>query len=316
MKKVKLFFTTLVALMIATVAFAQNVRVSGTITDAVTGEAVPGATIQLVGSATNYALSDALGNYSISVPKDGVLAVSCLGFVSVEVPVSGRAVVNITLEAEAQELEETIVVAFGKSTKEAFTGSAKVLGDEQLSLSQVSSVTDALAGQVAGVQLISSNGAPGSSATIRVRGISSINAGKDPLIIVDGAPYDGDMNNIAPSDIESMTVLKDAASNALYGARGANGVIMITTKKGNRGQAVVSFDAKVGINTKALQEYETISDPRAYYEQHYKALYNYYVAADGLNLSASEAHMRANDNLFSAESGGLGYQTYTFPTTC
>ena len=314
MKKVKLFFTTLVALLIATVAFAQNVRVSGTITDAVTGEAVPGATIQLVGSATNYALSDALGNYSISVPKDGVLAVSCLGFVSIEVPVSGRAVVNITLEAEAQELEETIVVAFGKSTKEAFTGSAKVLGDEQLSLSQVSSVTDALAGQVAGVQLISSNGAPGSTATIRVRGISSINAGKDPLIIVDGAPYDGDMNNIAPSDIESMTVLKDAASNALYGARGANGVIMITTKKGNRGQAVVSFDAKVGINTKALQEYETISDPRAYYEQHYKALYNYYVAADGLNLSASEAHMRANDNLFSAESGGLGYQTYTFPT--
>ena len=314
MKKVKLFFTTLVALMIATVAFAQNVRVSGTITDAVTGEAVPGATIQLVGSATNYALSDALGNYSISVPKDGVLAVSCLGFVSIEVPVSGRAVVNITLEAEAQELEETIVVAFGKSTKEAFTGSAKVLGDEQLSLSQVSSVTDALAGQVAGVQLISSNGAPGSTATIRVRGISSINAGKDPLIIVDGAPYDGDMNNIAPSDIESMTVLKDAASNALYGARGANGVIMITTKKGNRGQAVVSFDAKVGINTKALQEYETISDPRAYYEQHYKALYNYYVAADGLNLSASEAHMRANNNLFSAESGGLGYQTYTFPT--
>jgi TonB-linked SusC/RagA family outer membrane protein len=314
MKKVKLFFTTLVALLIATVAFAQNVRVSGTITDAVTGEAVPGATIQLVGSATNYALSDALGNYSISVPKDGVLAVSCLGFVSIEVPVSGRAVVNITLEAEAQEIEETIVVAFGKSTKEAFTGSAKVLGDEQLSLSQVSSVTDALAGQVAGVQLISSNGAPGSSATIRVRGISSINAGKDPLIIVDGAPYDGDMNNIAPSDIESMTVLKDAASNALYGARGANGVIMITTKKGNRGQAVVSFDAKVGLNTKALQEYETISDPRAYYEQHYKALYNYYTAADGLNLSASEAHMRANDNLFSAESGGLGYQTYTFPT--
>ena len=313
MKKIKLFFTALVALMTATVAFAQNVRVSGSVTDAVTGEAVPGAAIQLVGSATNYALTDALGNYSISVPKDGVLAVSCLGYLAQEIQVAGRTVINIALSAEAESLEETIVVAFGKSTKEAFTGSAKVLGDEQLALSQVSSVTDALAGQVAGVQLISSNGAPGSSATIRVRGISSINAGKDPLIIVDGAPYDGDMNNIAPSDIESMTVLKDAASNALYGARGANGVIMITTKKGNRGQAVVSFDAKVGINTKALQEYETISDPRAYYEQHYKALYNYYTAADGLNLTAAEAHLRANDNLFSAASGGLGYQAYTIP---
>ena len=114
MKKVKLFFTTLVALMIATVAFAQqNVRVSGTVTDAATGEAVPGATIQLVGSATNYALSDALGNFSISVPKDGVLEVSCLGFVSVEVAVAGRSVVNVALESDAQQLEETIVVAYG-----------------------------------------------------------------------------------------------------------------------------------------------------------------------------------------------------------
>ena len=313
MKKIKLFFTALVALMTATVAFAQNIEVTGTITDASNGEAVPGATIQLVGSQTNYGYSDALGNYFISVPKNGLLAVSCMGYVTQEVAVNGRAVINVALDPEAQELEETIVVAFGKSTKEAFTGSAKVLGDEQLSLSQVSSATNALAGQVAGVQLISSNGAPGSNATIRVRGISSINAGKDPLIVVDGVPYDGDMNNIAPSDIESMTVLKDAASNALYGARGANGVIMITTKKGARGNTIVTFDAKVGINTKALQEYETISDPRAYYEQHYKALYNYYTAADGLGLPAAEAHMRANDNLFLAEAGGLGYQTYTFP---
>ena len=313
MKKVRLFFTALVALMTATVAFAQNIEVTGTVTDAVNGEAVAGATIQLAGSETNYTYSDALGAFTIRVPKNAVLAVSCMGFVSQEVNVAGRAVVNIALQPENELLEETIVVAFGKSTKEAFTGSAKVLDDEQLALSQVSSVTDALAGQVAGVQLISSNGAPGSSATIRVRGISSINAGKDPLIIVDGSPYDGDMNNIAPSDIESMTVLKDAASNALYGARGANGVIMITTKKGNRGNAVVSFDAKVGLNTKALQEYETISDPRAYYEQHYKALYNYYTAADGLGLNAAEAHMRANDNLFVAENGGVGYQAYTFP---
>lgn len=174
-------------------------------------------------------------------------------------------------------------------------------------------MTNALAGQVAGVQLVSSSGAPGSSATIRVRGISSINAGNDPLIIVDGTPFDGDMNNIAPSDIESMTVLKDAASNALYGARGANGVIMITTKKGKQGQPLVSFDAKVGVNTNALQEYETISDPRAYYEQHYKALYNYYTAADGLALTGDEAYLRANANLFNAAAGGLGYQTYTIP---
>ena len=112
MKKVKLFFTTLVALMIATVAFAQqNVRVSGTVTDAATGEAVPGATIQLVGSATNYALSDALGNFSISVPRDGVLEISCLGFVSVEVAVAGRSVVNVALESDAQQLEVACTVS-------------------------------------------------------------------------------------------------------------------------------------------------------------------------------------------------------------
>ena len=311
MKKAKLFLSTLFVLLGVTLA-AQNVQVSGVVSES-NGDAVTGVAVQLKGSTTTYAMTDVYGNYRITVPSNGTLTFTCLGFKTVEVPVAGRAVIDVVLEADTEMLSETIVVAFGKSTKEAFTGSAKVLGDEKISLSQVSSATSALAGQVAGVQLISSNGAPDASATIRVRGISSINAGKDPLIVVDGVPYDGKMNNIAPSDIESMTVLKDAASNALYGARGANGVIMITTKKGKVGQAVVSFDARIGANTKALQEYDTFRDPRAYYEQHYKALYNYYTAADGLGLTAEEAYMRANDNLFDVTAGGLGYQTYTFP---
>jgi len=290
---------------------AQNISVSGTVRDT-EGEPIPGAGILIEGTQQGVA-ADVDGQFSLSAPARGVLVVSSLGFVDQRIPINGRSVINVVLEFDTNLLDETIVVAFGKSTKEAFTGSAKVLGDEQLALSQVASVTNALAGQVAGVQLLSSNGAPGANSTIRVRGISSINAGKDPLIVVDGVPYDGDMNNIAPSDIESMTVLKDAASNALYGARGANGVIMLTTKRGKMGQALVSFDAKVGINTRALQEYETISDPRATYEQHYKAMYNYYTAADGLGLSADEAYMRANENLFNAAEGGLGYQAYTLP---
>ena len=305
----KLFFTVL-AVLIGTVAFAQNVTVTGSVKDSSTDEFVPFASIQVKGTMTG-ASTDADGLFSMTVPSNGVLVFSSLGYHSVEVPVEGRTVINVVLTPDTETLNETIVVAFGTSTKEAFTGSAKVIGDEKLAQSQVSNVTNALAGQVAGVQLVSSNGAPGSSATIRVRGISSINAGNDPLIIVDGAPFDGDMNNIAPSDIETMTVLKDAASNALYGARGANGVIMITTKKGRQGEAMVSFDAKVGVNTNALQEYETISDPRAFYEQHYKSLYNYYT--DGLGLSADEAYMRANENLFDAAAGGLGYQVYTIP---
>ena len=307
----KLFFTVL-AVLIGSVAYAQNITVTGSVKDSSTDEFVPFASIQLKGTMTG-ASTDADGLFTMTVPADGVLVFSSLGYHTLEVPVDGKKTFNVILDPDTQVLSETIVVAFGTSTKEAFTGSAKVLGDEKLAQSQVSNVTNALAGQVAGVQLVSSSGAPGSNASIRVRGISSINAGLEPLIIVDGAPFDGDMNNIAPSDIESMTVLKDAASNALYGARGANGVIMITTKKGKQGQPLVSFDAKVGVNTNALQEYETINDPRAYYEQHYKALYNYYTAADGLSLSADEAYMRANENLFNAAAGGLGYQTYTIP---
>ena len=307
----KLFFTVL-AVLIGSVAYAQNITVTGSVKDSSTDEFVPFASIQLKGTMTG-ASTDADGLFTMTVPADGVLVFSSLGYHTLEVPVDGKKTFNVVLDPDTQVLSETIVVAFGTSTKEAFTGSAKVLNEEKLAQSQVSNVTNALAGQVAGVQLVSSSGAPGSTASIRVRGISSINAGLEPLIIVDGAPFDGDMNNIAPSDIESMTVLKDAASNALYGARGANGVIMITTKRGKQGQAVVSFDAKVGVNTNALQEYETISDPRAYYEQHYKSLYNYYTAADGLGLSADEAYMRANENLFNAAAGGLGYQTYTIP---
>lgn len=292
--------------------WGQTVSVRGVVRDAGTDETIPYASVLLKGT-TQGTSADADGAYSLSVPSGSVLVFSSVGYTSYETNVTGSGVINVRLTPDAEFLNETIVVAFGQSTKEAFTGSAKVLDDEKLALSQVADVTSALAGQVAGVQLVSNSGAPGSSATIRIRGISSIYAGNTPLIVVDGVPFDGDMNNIAPSDIESMTVLKDAASNALYGARGANGVIMITTKKGKRGQALVSFDAKYGVNTNALQEYETIRDPRAYYEQHYKALYNYYAATDGYGLSGAEAHVLANKNLFDAANGGLGYQTYRIP---
>lgn len=300
------------ALFVTTLAFAQNINVTGIVTDSSNGEGIPFASVQLKGTMTGVS-TDAEGHYSISVSGNGTLVFSSVGYTTREVEINHKATLNVVLDPDAEFLDETIVVAFGTTTKEAFTGSAKVIGDETLALSQVSNVTSALAGQVAGVQLVSSNGAPGSSPTIRIRGISSINAGKDPLIIVDGAPYDGDMNNISPADIESMTVLKDAASNALYGARGANGVIMITTKRAKKGQAVVSFDAKVGVNTKAIQHYQTINDPRGHYEQQYLALYNYYTNADGLGLSPAEAYINANKNINSANSGGTGYQIFTVP---
>lgn len=138
---------------------------------------------------------------------------------------------KVVLRTNSEMLDEVMVVAFGTAKKSAFTGSATVVDSEKLEQSQVTSVTNALAGAVPGVTLTSNNGAPGSTSSIKIRGFSSINAGNDPLIIIDGAPYSGDLSNLNPSDVESMTVLKDAASNALYGARGANGVVIITTKR-------------------------------------------------------------------------------------
>ena len=219
---------------------------------------------------------------------------------------------KVVLRTNSEMLDEVMVVAFGTAKKSAFTGSAKVVSSEKLEQSQVTSVTNALAGAVPGVTLTSNNGAPGSTSSIKIRGFSSINAGNDPLIIVDGAPYNSDqLTNLNPNDVESMTVLKDAASNALYGARGANGVIIITTKKANqKGEATVTFDAKWGANTRALQHYDVITDPGQYYEMHYGAMKNYYMNVMGMSDQA--AWKEANKNLFGSN-GGLGYNVYTVP---
>ncbi len=310
MRKMRLFFAAM-ALLVSALAYGQNITVTGTVTDSSNGEPIPFASIQLKGTMTG-ASADVNGAYSISVPSDGVMVFSSIGYVTIEEQVAGKAVHNVALSPDTQALEETIVVAFGTATKSAFTGSAAVVNDETLAKKQVASVTNALAGAVAGVQLTSSNGAPGSSSTIRIRGFSSLNAGMNPLIIVDGAPYSGDIANINQADVESMTVLKDAASNALYGARGANGVIIITTKKAKSGDAIVTFDAKVGVNTKALQQYNIITDPAMYYEKHYQALTNYYTNSQG--KTADEAWALANKYITGDQgNGGLGYQIYTLP---
>ncbi|MCD8208748.1 MAG: SusC/RagA family TonB-linked outer membrane protein [Bacteroidales bacterium] len=314
MKKFIFLMVGVLALMSAQTAFAQRGNeVTGVITDNATGETVPFASVRVDGTMTGVSAS-ADGTYSISVPSrdESVLVFSFVGYKTQLVPVNGRGVIDIALEPDALALKETIVVAFGTATKESFTGSAKVMDESDLAKVQVSSVTNALAGAVPGVQLTSANGAPGSSKTIRVRGFSSINAGNGPLIIVDGAPYAGDVANINPNDVESLTVLKDAASNALYGARGANGVIMITTKSAKTtGKAEVTFDAKWGQNSRALQYYETVSSPAQYYEMHYGAVNNYYL---NNGYSATAAWQRTNANLFGdAGNGGLGYNVYTIP---
>ncbi len=306
------FFTTALAVLALHVAVqAQDLTVTGTVTDSSSGEPVPFASIQIKGTLSGGS-ADTDGNYSILVEEGAVLVFSSIGYTDREVEVAGRSVIDVSLDPDTQTLEETIVVAFGTATKESFTGSATVLNSSEISKVQSSDATRSLEGMVAGVQMTTASGTLGSSPTIIIRGIGSINAGTAPLYVVDGVPYSGDMNNLNPSDIESMTILKDAASNALYGARGANGVIMITTKKAKSGEAVVNVDAKWGWNSKALREYDYITDPAEYYEAHYAALYNYY--RNGQGYSSADAHNIANATVAgSTNDGGLGYQVFTYP---
>lgn len=289
-------------------AVAQNKQVSGTVTDA-NGAPVIGATVIVDGTNTGTTTGPD-GKFTLYAPINGSLQISFIGYEDQLVAIAGKTNLQIQLKEDVTALEDVIVVAFGTAKKEAFTGSASVVKSDDIAKSQVGNVAQSLAGKVAGVQLVNTSGQPGSAPSIHIRGISSISASTQPLYVVDGMPYEGDLANINPSDIESMTVLKDATSNALYGARGANGVVMITTKRGKVGEAVVNLDAKWGVNSRALKEYDVIKDPAQYYETHYNALYNY--AYLDQHKSKGDAHLWANENLISG-SYGLGYQVYSVP---
>ena len=310
MKKIRVFFTAMVLLALSFAAAAQNITVRGTVKDEA-GEAIVGANVVLQGSRTVYTMTDVSGAFTLNVPSNGVLDVNCMGYLSQEVPVGGRTSIAIVLVDDNQLLDETIVVAYGTATKSSFTGSAAMVDSETISKKLSSKVTSALAGTTPGVQIISSSGDPtGGSQTIRIRGIGSMTASSDPLIVVDGVPYEGSISDINPNDVESMSVLKDAAASAIYGHRGANGVIIITTKKGQSGDATVRFDARFGVNSRLIPNYDVITDPAEYYETYYKLMYNKYYYT---GHTVAESYAYADNNLFNENNGGLGYQVYTVP---
>ena len=305
----KIVLSLIAVLVLGLYAFAQNKQVSGTVSDA-NGNPVAGATVMVDGTSIGTT-TNAAGQYSLSAPADGTLSVTFIGYVGQQLPIAGKSRIDVTMHEDTQAIDDVIVVAFGTSKKEAFTGSATVIKADDIAKSQQSNVAQSLAGKVAGVQISNESGKPGANPIVRIRGFSSINAEKDPLWIVDGTPYEGDLNNLNPNDIESMTVLKDAASNALYGARGANGVIMVTTKKARGQEATVTVDAKWGVNSRAMQSYDYIKNPAQYYETYYTALNSYYRSQ---GMSESTAHAMANKNLAASKNdGGLGYMVYSVP---
>lgn len=317
MKKLFLLFLTVISLAVCASAQTQLRTVTGTVYDAQTSEALIGVSVT---AGEGYGdVTDIDGKFSIRVPASTkTISFSYIGYKSQNVAIPANNKMSVYLSPSAEALDEVIAVAYGESKRSAFTGSAAVVGSATIEKSQSTNALNALSGRVAGLQLSNASGAPGSgNPAIRIRGFSSINSGmNEPLVIVDGAPYTGDIDNINPNDIESLTVLKDAASNALYGARGANGVILITTKRAKLGDAQVVVDAKWGANTRATQDYDYITDPGQYYEAYYKALYNYYnfpTTIGGQGMTPEMANMMANANMINSDAMGLGYNVYTLP---
>ena len=300
----KRLMTAVAALAVSTsFAFAQS-QISGKVTSSEDGSPVIGASIKVAGTNTGT-VTDIDGNFSLNAPAGSKLEISYIGMVSKTVK-AGRNL-NIVMDSDNHSLDEVMVVAFGTAKKSAFTGSAAVVGSEELSKKISTNVTDALVGSVPGLQLRGASGQPGSdNNTVKIRGIASMYASTNPLVIVDGSPYPGNLSSIPTEDIESVTVLKDAASAALYGARGAAGVILITTKNGKNKEAEVTVDMKWGSNSRAIPEYDVIRDPGQYYEAAYMQ-YNNYALANG--LSAEKANTWANNTLLNT----LKYNVYTLP---
>ena len=241
MKKVKLFLACLLAVA-TTALYAQNITVKGTVSDASNGEPITGAAVVVQGSATSYALTDVQGAFSINAPRNGVLVVSNMGYKTKSVEVNGMTVVNVALEPDTEYLDEVVVTAQGLTRKQKAIGySAQVINDEQLTITHSSSLGNSLAGKVAGAQFWGSAGSTFSEGKIILRGPTSYNnqEGSEPIYVIDGTIASAAAVNM--DDVESINILKGPSATALYGSRGANGAVIITTKKAQEGQSHVEF---------------------------------------------------------------------------
>ena len=237
--------TFLIGMLLPLCVSAQQINIQGTVKDAVGG--VPGASV-IVKGTTDGTIADIDGKFSINVPAGAVLEVSCIGYVTVEVPAgNGQTPLTIVLNEDTELLEEVVVVGYGTMKKSDLTGAVAAVNSDKIKDSPAANVGQALQGKVAGVQIIDS-GSPGSNVNIKVRGLGSIN-NCDPLVVIDGVPTDLGLNAINTEDIERIDVLKDASATAIYGSRGANGVVMVTTKRGKSGDGKISVNANFSLQT-------------------------------------------------------------------
>ncbi len=290
----------------------QKGRVSGVVKDEM--GPVVGASIVVKGT-TNGTITDMDGKFIIdNVPVGSILEISYVGMETQSIRWDGQSSVNVMLKDEAQDLDEVVVVAYGTTKKSSFTGSASVVKSDQLGKISGTGFAEALQGMSAGVNVTNNEGNPGGDTRIQIRGIASMSGQSSPLIIVDGMPYDGSLNTIAPSDIESMTVLKDAAAASLYGSRAANGVLVITTKKGKTGKPVINFRGAWGTSDNAVKN-PTKADPYQQLTNTWRAIYNdkYYLEGMSSQEAGDYASQTVLGHMVNPRINSAGETVYVTP---
>ncbi len=289
-------------------ALAQNRSVTGTVTDT-NGQAIIGAAVMVDGTS-NGVLSDMEGHFTLNVPSDAKLLITCMGYGPQLISVEGKTVFKIVLEEDLTQLSEVTVVAFGTKRKQDLVGSVSTVKKSLIANAQTASVSNALEGAVAGLQVISGSGQPGDDADIYVRGIGSLSASNAALIVVDGVPFNGKLSDINPQDIASINVSKDAVSNSLYGSRAAGGVVMVTTKTGSRDKARIQFQGTWGVSQRAYKDYNMVTDPGEFYRMTWYGLRNTYWASGNGEVSLEDAALAASNDLL----GELGdYNAFIIP---
>ena len=258
MKQVLLIFLFLASASV----FAQEVTISGTITDE-NGNPLPGATVQIKGT-TRGAVTDLNGQYSIAVSgADDILVFHFVGYQETETTVQNQTTIDLSLEPDILGLDEVVVVGYGTQKRSDITGAVASLTRERMDMTPNVSIAQAIQGSIPGVMVSTNSGGTSPDQTIMVRGRNSILADNDPLIVVDGIPYAGNLSDINPNDVEAIEVLKDASAAAIYGSRGANGVILVTTKKGEAGKTTIKYEGKYSIQ-QITKKHDYLTGPEYY----------------------------------------------------
>lgn len=296
----KIFSLLTLCMLSMSMLLAQDQNVSGVVVDE-KGEPVIGASVTVPGTSLGT-ITDYDGEFALSVPADAKeLTISYVGMATQTVKVQKN--MRITLSENTEMIQEVVVTGYGNVSKGSFAGSAQSVDAENIEKKNATEITKALAGEVAGVQVINTSGQPGTNATLVIRGVGSINGNATPLYVVDGVAYNGDISSIDPGDIASTTILKDASATSLYGSRGANGVVVITTKKGNSNdEGKIDVDVKYGGNMRLLPLYETITSPEEYVTLAWQSLYNQFRL---VNAASEESAIKSANKFLYNDAAGL-----------